>query len=165
MSVRWLPPTLGPSGAGLGSRHEDFSPSQNAPRGLRPTGAAALSRLRAWRKSGTATGCRGCARAASVGHHPTAQLLLGQGARPPLPPGSRFVDTEELFALGLELPTQLVAIARARAARAPDNNCGLPVLGHRRDRARLLMDIHSHEKGASLCRGCPPLMNFDEQDR
>ena len=39
--------------------------------------------------------------------------------------------------LGRQLPTELVEIALARADRAPEDTCGLPVLGHLRDRDTL----------------------------
>ena len=47
ISVGWLPPYLCPSGACLGSRHEDFLQPHNVQRGLRHTGAAKLRRRRA----------------------------------------------------------------------------------------------------------------------
>jgi hypothetical protein len=80
------------------------------------------------------------------GDHPPLAILLREIPRQPLPPGPRCVDQVQRLALGLPLPHELVAIALARAARAPEDHFGLWVLGHGGDGKRCLVNLQSDEQ-------------------
>jgi len=57
------------------------------------------------------------------------------------------------LAMQEQLPHQLVDVALAGTDGAERDDFGLPIVGHIRHRAALLMDIQPDEKGATLCQG------------
>jgi hypothetical protein len=77
-------------------------------------------------------------------HHPTRIAFLAQIALEPVPPGPRFVDTDELCGRGLPVADELIKVTMAGANRAQGDELGAVVLGHGGDGDRVLMDIQTN---------------------
>jgi len=85
----------------------------------------------------------------SMGCRPVHEEVAVQ----PVPTGSRFVHKVQRLALGLPLPTEIVASALPGATRAPEHHLRLPLRAHRGHCARLCVDLQTTEKCARVCQG------------
>jgi hypothetical protein len=125
----------------MGNRDGREGPRAHEPRpgaGVTPVGCDPVARL--FRKPGR-------------GDAPARRALCTHGARAPIPARAGFGDTDQRFALGLQLPDELVEVALARADGAQKDHFGPVILGHVGDRHRRFVDIHSDRQGGRMGQG------------
>src|SRR4030095_10643330 len=82
--------------------------------------------------------------------------LFRQIAIQPVPPGSRFIDKDQVWGFGLQRAAELIKVALPRANGPKVNALGVVVVGNRGDGDRRFRHIQCGAKSARRAQGGPP---------